>query len=65
MSIPYFECVSVNVGTKHAKSINHTVIVTVPAVLYFSTLAHKRHDFFFKKKIDHKMCVLILCTTFV
>ena len=30
---------------------------------YFSTLSHKRHDFR-KKIIDHKICVLIFCTTF-
>ena len=38
--------------------------VVCPAVQYFSTLSHKRHNFR-KKKVDHKMCVSILSTTFV
>ena len=31
---------------------------------YFSTLFHKRHDFR-EKVTEHKMCVLILFTTFI
>ena len=56
---------SVNVGTKHAKSINHIVIVTVPAVLIFPLQLINGTILGGKKKIDHKMCDLILCTTFV
>ena len=39
--------------------------VACPAVQYFSTLSHKRHDFRKKKVIEHKLCVLIFCTTFL
>ena len=42
--------------------------VPCPAVLYFSTLHHKRHDFFLfwvGGNTEHKMCVLIFSTTIV
>jgi len=35
-----------------------------PALQYFSTLSHKRHEFRIKV-IENKMCVLIFSTTFV
>jgi hypothetical protein len=38
--------------------------VACPAVQYFSTLSHKRHDFR-KKFIEHKMCVSIFSMTLV
>jgi len=39
--------------------------VACPALQYFSTLSHERHDFRRKKVTEHKMRVLIFCTTFV
>jgi hypothetical protein len=41
-----------------------TTSVACPAVPYFSKLAHNRQDIQ-KKIIEHKMCVLIITTTFV
>ena len=42
--------------------MRHTV--ACPALQYFPTLFHKRHDFRKKKVIEHKMCVFISSTTF-
>jgi len=39
--------------------------VACTAVRYFSTLSDKQHEFREKKVIEHKMCVLIVCTAFV
>jgi len=39
--------------------------VACPALLYFSTLSHKRHDFRKKKVIEYKIDVLIFSTAFV
>ena len=56
--------VSVALGIHHACAILSSL--SCLALRYFSTLSHKRHDFRKKKKIaEHKMCVLIFCTTFV
>ena len=38
--------------------------VAFPAVKYFSTFSHKRHDFL-DKVAEHKRCVLIFSSTFV
>jgi hypothetical protein len=41
----------------------HMSVACLP-LPYFPTLSHKEHDFLIKV-IEHKMCVLIFCTTFV
>jgi hypothetical protein len=65
ISITYSECVSVALVIQHAKR-THRIILSVacPALPYFSTLSHKRHDFR-EKVIKHKICVLLISTTFV
>jgi hypothetical protein len=38
--------------------MHHIVIVYCPALQYFPTFSHKRHDFR-KKKCEHVICVFI------
>jgi len=58
-------CVSVALGIQHAIRMCRIAICGLPRSTIFSrTLSHKRHDFG-EKVTEHKMCVLIFCTTFV
>ena len=47
MNITYSECVSVALGNQHAKCMRRIILspTPYPALPYFSTLSHKRHDF--------------------
>jgi len=69
ISIAYSDCAFAALGIKHAMRPDHSAILTAvacPALQYFSTLSHKRHDFQPKKKtIGHKMYVVIFSTIFV
>ena len=66
MSITYSECVSIALVSQHVTRMRRVMLLSVayPALTYFSTLSHTRHDFR-KKVIEHKMCVLIFSSTFV
>jgi hypothetical protein len=59
-------CVYVALLIQHATRMRHVVtsFVTPLAPPCFSTLTNNLHDFR-KKVIEHKMCVLILSTTFI
>jgi hypothetical protein len=47
MMVTYYECVSVALVIQHAKRMRRIILLSVTclALLYFSTLSHKRYDF--------------------
>jgi len=54
----------VALGVQHAMRMRAILSsAACPALLYFSKLSHKRHDFP-EKVIESKICVLIFCTKF-
>ena len=54
----------VTLGIQHAMRMRRMSSVAGPALHYFPTLSHKRHDFRGKKNVtEHKVCVLIFSTT--
>ena len=61
ISVTYSACLSVCGCLRMC----HIVICDLSGSIYFPTLSHTRHDFFFEKVTEHKMCVLTFSTTFV
>jgi hypothetical protein len=60
-------CVRVVLIIQYATSMRHIVTSFVAPMTppHFSTLSHKRCDFWKKKVIEHKMCLLFFSTNFV
>jgi hypothetical protein len=56
--------VSVALVIQHAERMRHIILSSAACLFlpYFSTLFHKRHDFW-EKGTEYKMCVFILSTT--
>ena len=58
-----FLCISVALVIRHAVRMRRVILscVACPALPYFPTLSHKRHDFM-KNVTEREMCVLIFST---
>jgi hypothetical protein len=63
----YSECVSVSLFIQQAECRRGVMSTSVacPALPYFPTLSHKRHDSRGKKKLLNMKCVLILSASFL
>ena len=64
-SVLHTMCVSVALVIQHVKRMRRVILSSVasPALQYFSTLSHKRHDFRGVGKLLNIKCVLISSTT--
>ena len=63
ISITYSQCVFVALRIEHAMCMRHIVILACPALLYFSTLSHKRHGFL-SNVIKYTIGIIIFSTNF-
>jgi len=64
-SITYSEYASVALGIQHEYACTILSSMACPALQYFSTLSHKRHDFREKKNYCTWNCVLVFSLKFV